>query len=350
MKNLNIFDKKINIMSKRIIKISLILLSIIAVITFQAFRPDEPIKIGLSMGNAAAERWAKDRAIFEKTVTQIGGIVLFSIANSDTTNQIEQAKRLISQGVKVLVVVPADGEKAAAIVELAHKANIKVIAYDRLIKNCALDYYISYDSEKVGELQAKNVSQQKPTGQYILIGGPLVDNNSKLIKKGQMKVLSPLIAKGSVKIILDQALSSWTEQEAFALMDDFLTKGEKVPDVILAASDRLAMGALKALKKHNLNGKVLVTGQDADLDACKEILAGNMSMTVYKPIKPLAYTAAITAMSLAKGEPVNDATDTISNGKVKVPSIILTPFAIDKNTVQNVVIDGHLKDTDLFKK
>lgn len=349
MKNLNIFDPKKSIMSKTI-KTSLILLSIATVTVFQAFRPDEPIKVGLSMGNTSSDRWRKDHAIFEKTVAQIGGTVLFAEANNDTSNQVEQAKKLISQGIKVLVVVPADGEKAAAIVEMAHKANIKVIAYDRLIKNCNLDYYISYDSEKVGELQAKHVIQQKSSGNYILINGPAKDNNSKLIKKGQMKILNPLITKGSVKIILDHTLIEWNEHESYTALDDFLTKGGKIPDVVLGASDRIAMGALKALKKHNLAGKVLITGQDADLEACKEILAGNISMTVYKPIKPLAYTAAIAAMSLAKDEPVNDATDTIPNGKIKVPSIILTPFAIEKNTVQNVVIDGHLKEEDIYKK
>jgi D-xylose transport system substrate-binding protein len=323
----------------------------IGIALFQSFRPEDAIKVGLSYSNTKQDRWLKDRSIFEKTISQSGGQVLFEAANSDTSNQLEQVKRLIKKGIKVLVVVPGNAEMSVPIVELAHKAGIKVIAYDRLLTNSDLDYYISYDNEKVGELQAKHVVQQKPAGNFILINGPVTDNNSKFIKKGIMKVLSPLVTKGTVKIVFDQSLSSWSNKEAYTTMDNFLTKNnDKKIDAVLAANDDIAMGVIKALKKHNKSGNVIITGQDADLENCREIIAGNMSMTVYKPIKPLAYIAALTAMSLAKQEPVNDATDTIFNGKVKVPSIILTPFSIDKNTIQNVIIDGHLKEEDVFKK
>jgi D-xylose transport system substrate-binding protein len=337
-------------MYKLIPKAVILVSVIIGIASIQAFRPDEPVKVGLSYSNTKQDRWLKDRSIFEKTVTQSGGKVLFEIDNSDTAKQVQQVKELIEKGIKVLVVVPGNADMSGPIIEMAHKAGIKVIAYDRLLINSDLDYYISYDNEKVGELQAKHVLQQKPGGNFVIISGPSTDNNSKLIKKGIMKVLNPLVTKGTVKIICDQSVSDWSKKAAFTMMDNFLTKNDKAVDAVLAANDDIAVGVINALKKHKMNGKVIVTGQDADLEACKEIISGNMSMTVYKPIKPLAYIAALTAISLAKNEPINDATDTIFNGKVKVPSIILTPFSIDKNTIQNVIIDGHLKEEDLFPK
>jgi D-xylose transport system substrate-binding protein len=338
-------------MRNNLIKVALIAITLIGLAAIQAFKPEENVKIGLSYSNTKQDRWLKDRAIFEKTVTQNGGQVFFDSDNADTAyNQLEQVKNLIKKGIKVLVIVPGNAGMSASIVDLAHKAGVKVIAYDRLLLNSDLDYYVSYDNEKVGELQAMNILQQKPSGNFVIINGPSTDNNSKQIKSGIMKVLKASVSKGTVKIVLDHSLNAWGHKEAFEVMDNFLTKNTQKLDAILAANDDIAVGVIKALKKHNLNGKVLVTGQDADLEACREIIAGNMTMTVYKPIKPLALNAAITAMSLARNEPVNSATDSVFNGKIKVPSIILMPTAIDKNTIQNVVIDGHLKEEDVFKK
>lgn len=316
---------------------------------FIGFKPLDTTKIGFSLGNVSSNRWKKDRMFFEKTVKGLGGDVYVLTANSDTSKQLEHAKKLIAAGVKTLVVVPGNSEEAAEIVKLAHKSNIKVIAYDRMIRNCDLDFYISYDNEKVGELMAKYVVKQKPQGNYVIINGPVSDFNSKMIRTGQDKVLQPFIKKGAIKLILDKTLKDWDQKQAYEVIDKLIASGKK-PDVVLGANDDIALGVKEALKKHNLLDKVLITGQDADLQNCREIVAGNITMTVYKPIKPLAYTAAIAAMSLAKHEPVKDAVDSIFNGKRKVPSIILTPFAIDKENMKNVVIDGHLKENEIYSK
>ena len=310
----------------------------------------DKIKIGLLFANTLAERWHKDRQYFEKVVNDMGGIVYFDSASNEKV-QIIQALQMFNRGIKVLVVVPSNGDSAAFIVEEAHKHNIIVVAYDRLIKNCNLDYYISYDSKKVGELQANYIIKQKHDGNFMIINGPLSDNNSLLIKQGQMGILNSYVSRGAINIVFDKAVKSWSREDAFNIVNDFLDKTNKKPTVILVANDDMAIGVINALKKYGLEGKVLVTGQDADLESCRQIVAGNQIMTVYKPIKPLAFTAAMAVMNIAQEIPVSDAVESVNNGKVMVPSVILTPFIVDKNNLRtNIIADGHLKEADIFGK
>lgn len=309
---------------------------------------DDELKVGFSVHNFDSERWEKDKNFFVKKVEDLGGIPLVKVAGGDPDLQIEQCKELISAGVKALVVVPADGEAAAKIVEIAHKAGIQVIAYDRLIKNSDLDYYVSFDNIKVGELQAEYVRKRKPSGNYALIGGSKADNNSYQLKEGHLKVLKPSVDKGDIKIVFDEFMNAWNEEEAFNASERCLDASGDV-DVIIAASDILAKGVIKSLQKRGLEGKVMVTGQDVSLNAGRSIVQGHQSMSIYKPIEAIAFTAAITAIKLAKGEPVKNANRFTFNGKAEVPSILLSPTVVDKdNLMSTVVADGYLKEDELY--
>ncbi len=147
--------------------------------------------------------------MFEEQVKQIGGQVKTLAANGIPEVQKKQAELLIEEGVDVLVVVPTDAEAAAEIVDIAHKADVKVISYDRLIKNADLDYYISFDNEKVGELQATEILKKVKTGNFAYIGGAEADNNAHLLRQGTMKVLQPLIDKGDIQLVYDQYTDQW---------------------------------------------------------------------------------------------------------------------------------------------
>ena len=156
---------------------------------------DGKIKIGFSMDTLQEERWQKDRDLFVAAAEALGAEVDVQAANSDDAKQIAQAENLISQGVDVLVVIPHNAEATAAIVEKAHEAGIKVLAYDRLIKNSDLDLYVSFDNERVGEMQAEAITKLVPKGKYVYIGGSETDNNAHLFKKGAFNVLQPFIDK-----------------------------------------------------------------------------------------------------------------------------------------------------------
>src|SRR5215208_1783109 len=162
------------------------------------------LRIGLSMDTLKEERWQRDRDLFVAKAKELGAEVLVQAANGDDALQNSQPENLLTQGVDVLLVAPHNGKTAAIIVESAHKAGVPVIAYDRLINDADLDLYISFDNVGVGEMQAKYITERKPGGSYVLIGGAPTDNNALLFRKGQMNVIQPLVDKGAIKLISDQ--------------------------------------------------------------------------------------------------------------------------------------------------
>ena len=307
------------------------------------------IRIGLSMDTLKEERWQKDRDIFVKRAEELGAEVLVQAADGKDETQVKQAESLLTQGIDVLVVIPHNAEIAATIVEAAKRQNVPVISYDRLIKNSEPDLYISFDNEKVGEMQAKYLVGKAPTGNYILIGGAQTDNNAKMFRDGQMKVLQPLIDKGDIKIVADQWARDWSPDEALKHTENALTINNNNVVAVVASNDGTAGGSIQALNAQNLNGKVFVSGQDADLAALQRIVAGTQTMTVYKPVTKLAAKAAEAAIALAKKEKV-ETNGKVNNGKMDVPSILLEPISVDKSNLDETVIkDGYQKREDVYK-
>lgn len=308
------------------------------------------IKIGFSMDTLKEERWQKDRDFFVQRAKELGAEVLVQAANGNDNLQNSQAENLLTQGVDVLVVAPHNSVTAAAIVNAAHKAGKKVISYDRLIRNSDVDLYLSFDNVEVGRMQASYLLKKAPKGNYVLIGGAPTDNNAKMFREGQMEVLKPAIAKGDIKIVADQWAREWQASEALKHTENALSKSQNDIQAIVASNDGTAGGVISALKQQKLEGKVLVSGQDADLAACQRIVAGSQTMTVYKPVKLLATRAAEAAVALAKNEKLADASQKVDNGKVAVPSILLKPVQVDKaNLDATVVKDGFHKKEQVYK-
>ncbi|HEY6045990.1 MAG TPA: substrate-binding domain-containing protein, partial [Pyrinomonadaceae bacterium] len=251
-------------------------------------------------------------------------------------------------GVDVLIVAPHNGQIAASIVEAAHKQGVPVISYDRLIRNADVDLYVSHQVVKIGQMQAQYALDHAPKGNYVLIGGSQTDNNALLLIEGQMSVLQPAIDKGQIKIVAKQFAREWLASEALRIMEDALTKNNNDIQAVIASNDGTAGGAVSALPPQ-LVGKVLVTGQDASLDAVQHIVEGKQTMTIYKPIQPLAFAAVDAAVKLARGEKV-DAKDKVNNGKLDVPSLLFEPMVLDKNNVtQTVIKDGYHRMEDVYK-
>ncbi len=310
---------------------------------------DAKIKIGFSMDTLQEERWQKDRDLFKAAAEAQGAEVIVQAANSDDAKQIAQAESLISQGVDVLVVIPHNAEATAAIVEKAHAAGIKVLAYDRLIKNSDLDLYVSFDNERVGEMQAEAITKLVPKGKYVYIGGSETDNNAHLFKKGAFNILQPLIDKGDIQVVYDQFTKEWNPANALANMENALTANSNKIDAVVAANDGTAGGVIQALTAQGMQGKTPVSGQDAELAAAQRIVEGTQTMTVYKPIKAIAEKAADLAIKLAKGEDVG-ADKKVNNGKIDVPSVLLDPIAVDKTNIDATVIaDGFHSKDDVYK-
>jgi D-xylose transport system substrate-binding protein len=175
---------------------------------------EKKVRIGLSMATLKEERWQHDRDAFVARAKELGAEVVVQSANSNDALQISQAENLLTQGVDVLVVIPQNGVSAAKIVEAAHKAGKKVLAYDRLINNSDVDLYVSFDNFEIGRMQAKYLLDHAPKGNYVLLGGAPTDNNAHLYHDGQMDVLKPAIARGDVKIVAELWAKDWQPSEA----------------------------------------------------------------------------------------------------------------------------------------
>ncbi|WP_031489743.1 D-xylose ABC transporter substrate-binding protein, partial [Yersinia pestis] len=262
--------------------------------------------------------------------------------------QMAQIENMINRGVDVLVIIPYNGQVLSNVIAEAKREGIKVLAYDRMINNADIDFYISFDNEKVGELQAKNLVERVPQGNYFLMGGSPVDNNAKLFRQGQMTVLNPLIKDGKIKIVGDQWVDAWLPENALKIMENALTANNNNIDAVVASNDATAGGAIQALAAQGLAGKVAISGQDADLAAIKRIVAGTQTMTVYKPISKLANDAAEIAVTLGNGEQPK-ANSTLNNGMKDVPAYLLTPIQVDKNNIDSTIIaDGFHKKADIY--
>lgn len=309
-----------------------------------------PIVIGLSLDTLREERWQRDRDLFVAACEKLGMKVLVQAANNNDALQNSQAENLLTQGVRVLVVAPHNSESSATIVAAAHKAGVPVIAYDRLIRNCDLDLYISFDNLRVGELQGRYAVERAPKGNYVLVAGAPTDNNAHLYRDGQLKVIQPFVDRGDITIVSDQWASDWQPVESLKIVENALTRLSNRVDAVVASNDGLAGGAIQALAEQKLAGQVLVTGQDAELAACQRIVTGAQSMTVYKPIPQLANAAAAACLQLAHGQPVTAVTGTLNNGFKDVSSVLIPPIAVDRdNMAATVVADGFHSLEEVYK-
>ncbi|GLO60350.1 xylose ABC transporter substrate-binding protein [Vibrio sp. MACH09] len=308
------------------------------------------VKIGMVIDDLRLERWQKDRDIFVNTAEKLGAKIYVQSANGNEQTQISQIENMISRGVDVLVIIPTNGEVLSNVIKEAKQDGIKVLAYDRLISNADIDFYLSFDNEKVGEMQATAMLEAKPSGRYFLLGGSSFDHNAKLFRQGQMNILQPKIDSGDVQVVGDQWADYWLAENALKIMENALTANSNNIDVVVASNDSTAGGAIQALDAQGLAGKVAISGQDADLAAVRRIVDGTQTMTIYKPIVALAQRAAEISVVLGNDdEPRWNAQ--LNNGLKDVPSWLLEPIAVDINNLKKTVIaDGFHSEKDVYRK
>ena len=311
----------------------------VALMAAPAFADKDHPKLGFSIDDLRVERWARDRDYFVDAAKKLGATVSVQSADANEQRQISQIENLIAQKVDAIVIVPFNSKVLTNTIKEAKKAGIKVISYDRLILNADVDAYISFDNERVGAMQAEGVVKVKPKGNYYLLGGSPTDNNAKLLREGQMKVLKPYVDKGDIKIVGQQWVKDWNPSEALSIMENALTQNANKIDAIVASNDGTAGGAIQALSAQGLAGKVAISGQDSDLAAVKRVVAGTQTLTVYKPLKLIASEAAKLAVDLVKGTPVQFNAK-LDNGAKQVDSLLLTPTTITKDNVKILVDDN----------
>ncbi len=304
----------------------------------------KPVTIAFLMPENSSPRYEQvDRPEFTKMVMAAdpNAKLIISNANSNPDTQLNQAQSAITNGADVLVVDPVDGKAGAAIVAFAARNQVPVISYDRLIQDSKPAGYVSFDNRKVGELQGQYIADHVPAGgSIIIIGGAPTDPNAFDFRDGALSVINPLVKAGKLTISYSVMTPDWSPENAFQETQQALTRlGNKV-DGVLAANDGTASGAIRALQAVGLAGKVPVTGQDATNGGLTFILEGLQSMTVFKYVPDEAAAAAQFAVSLAvNGQPpANLVNAKVNNGKIEVPSVLLTPIVVTADNINDTVI------------
>lgn len=294
-----------------------------------------------------------DRPYFEEKVEGICGDceILYSNAAEDASKQQSQVEAALTQGADVLVLDPVDAASAAASVEKARQQDVPVVSYDRLILGADVDVYVSFDNERVGELQGESLTKKlkedgKPSGPVVMINGDPADSNAALFKKGAKSVFE----KEGVEIAKEYDTPGWLASNAQNEMQQAITAlGKDGFAGVYGANDDVGGGAIAAMKSAGIDpAERPVTGQDATVAGLQRILVGQQYMTIYKAIKPEAAISAEIAVDLAEGKevPQGQITDQLDNEKEQVPSILLKPVAVTKDNIKQTVIADEFATAD----
>lgn len=316
--------------------------------------------VGIAMPTKSSSRWISDGETMEKLFKEAGYEADLQYADDDIPNQLSQIENMVTKGAKVLIIAAIDGTTLSDVLQQAHDKGVKVIAYDRLIRDSAnVDYYATFDNFKVGVLQATSLVEgmgvDKATGplNIELFGGSPDDNNAFFFYDGAMSVLQPLIDSGKLVVKSGQTgmdkvgTLRWDGTVAQARMDNLLSANytDARVDGVLSPYDGLSIGILSSLKGVGYGTGDLklpiVTGQDAEVPSVKSIIAGEQYSTIFKDTRELAKVTVNMVNALMDGkEPEINDTKTYNNGVKVVPSYLLVPVAVDKSNYQKIVVDS----------
>jgi D-xylose transport system substrate-binding protein len=311
-------------------------------------------RVGVIMPDTkSSTRWANEDPKYLKAAFDKAGVPVEIVnAQGDRANFVKIGTDMVNSGVKVLIIANLDSDTGKEVLDKAKEKKIPTIDYDRLTLNGGADYYVSFDNEKVGQLQASGLINCLKTKNVVnpvvaeLNGSP-TDNNATLFKKGYDSFLDPLYDQASFTKGPDQWVTDWNNDEGGKIFAQMLSQQPKIAGV-LAANDGLAGAVIKVLRSKGMAGKVPVTGQDATLEGLQAVLAGDQCLTIYKPLKPEAAKAAELAIALYKGDhpAVGDQIKDPESGAY-VPFAKLQPQLITADDVHSVVEDGFVNKKDL---
>jgi D-xylose transport system substrate-binding protein len=318
---------------------------------------DEAGKIGVILQSTAASgRWEsqdRPRLLNNLKAYAPNAEVIYSNGEGNASNQLRQAEAAISAGAKVLLVAPVDGVAAGEIARRADQADVDFIAYDAPVMNAPVDYYVSFDNNRVGGLMGEHVQENTKDGDSVIfISGAPQDDNALRFQQGAMDVLEPQFDDGSLKMAYQTFTPNWDLNNAQRETEQALSKLNDNVQAVVAANDNLATGAINALRASGLAGKVPVTGQDATATGIGQIISGTQGMTVYKPIEGEADAAAQLAAYLLAGKkpPADLLNGEVDNGAMKVPSVLLKPIAVTKDNIEDTVIKDEFVTWDAICK
>jgi D-xylose transport system substrate-binding protein len=304
--------------------------------------------VGVSWSNFQEERWKTDEAAIKAELAKHGATYISADAGGSPEKQLADVDGLIAKGAKALIVLAMDKDAIVPALAKARQRSIPVVAYDRLIDQPGV-YYITFDNQEVGRLQARAVLAARPKGNYVMIKGSPTDPNADFRRAGQQEVLAKAIASGAIKIVGEEYTEGWKPEVAQKNMEQILTRNGNKVDAVVASNDGTAGGVVAALSARGISG-VPVSGQDGDQAALNRVALGTQTVSVWKDARDLGREAADAAIDLAGGKPVPGTIKwTGGEHKVTLDAKFLKPVAITSANLDAVVKAGWITKDNLCR-
>lgn len=296
------------------------------------------IKIGFSIDTLAMERWQRDVDVFMNKANELGAEVIVQNAGNNIDEQNRQIHYLGEKDVDVVVIVPKEADKLTTSIQYLKSKNISVVSYDRLIRNCDVDLYITVDCYEVGRLMARGLMERTPKRRWHCILGAKEDFNMTMLTTG----LRQALLGQNINIENVFYTDNWNYDLSYQYMQNLLAS-KNVPEVILCGNDAIASSVLQAMREYGINYHVPICGQDADIAGCQNVLKGTQDFTIFKPITDLAANAAELAVQLGRSKDAASlpgVSEKINNGEKDVPVFWLEPTLVDKTNIEEIIINS----------
>jgi D-xylose transport system substrate-binding protein len=330
-----------------ILSLSVLVIGLLALSSAWAGGSQEKARVAFLLPENVTPRWeGSDAPTFKAALQKLMPGVQIDVLNAlnDPSKQQSQAEAELTKGAKVLVIAAVDQKAAAVIVNEADKQHVPVIAYDRLIRNSPLAYYVSFDSVAVGKAEASWMADNTQQGaRLVIINGSPTDDNAHLVNQGIHSVLDPLFQSKARVLVAEEWTPGWDPTKAQNEMEQILTKANNQVDGVVSANDGMSGGIIAALKAQGMSGTVKTTGQDASLEGVQNVLLGTQGVTVFKDFRLQAPAAAEIAADILKGQKPTNINATVNNGQVDVPSVMLQVVPIDQSNVKTLVTNGWIQ-------
>ncbi|PWD98082.1 substrate-binding domain-containing protein [Marinilabilia rubra] len=317
-------------------------LTLILILALAGCGNNEEIKLGFLYSSDITIRFNKESQFFKERAEELGATVVIDHANDNDALQYEKAIEMMDSGIDLLALIAVNVNTAENIIKEANARDIPVLAYNRLIPNSDLKVYISGNNSELGKDMAGYVVNKRPEGNYVILGGDKFDRNAVELMASIENTLEPHIESGRINVLYKTYIEAWSPPHAAHELDQLMSSNPKSVDAVIAFFDGMGVACIDVLKKYQLEGKVIVTGQDAQLESCRRIVEGTQHITMYHPLETIASTAAEVAIDIVNRENLEDKYDITytDNGLKEVPTVQINSIPVTKENIDEVIIES----------